>query len=274
MIKTRIRILSIFMTLAIFLSAFSIVCGAEENKQDNNALLGIWETDFVFPASDLGVDGKDIVFRCELTFKGNGTVTSQWTAVELSSIKIYFHQMFVNAYYACGFGAGYTSIEEIEQICVASTGKSVAGYVFEFLDSFDMETIFCPADDEGNYVHKNIDSELYIDITLMGLDSDPSVANRYVRNGNKLEITADSFGQPKQVIHCELKKVLEEPTLPDNHPSDPNPPVTDPTVTVEPSTTEPPITDTPSTGVPEESPSINNGEIDEGDGEANDTPIL
>ena len=222
------RLISLALAIVLSVNIFWITANAKENKN----ITGIWETDFIFSASDLGVNGKDIVFRCELTFKEDGSLASKWSAIELSSIKVYFHQMFVNAYYACGFGAGCTSIEEIESACVASTGKSVTEHVDAFLDGFDMNTIFCPADCEGTYEYGDKGSEVYLDIMLMGQNSNPTIPNSYVINENTLDISADSFGQPHYIMNCKLKKDLNEPV----------PPVTQPPVTVPP-TTEFPATE-------------------------------
>lgn len=157
-------------------------------------LVGTWTTDLVFSAADFGVEAEDIRFRCTLTFDADGTVTADWTAVELTAIKLYFHQIFVNAYYACAYGAGYTDIEAIEAFCQESTGMSVSDYMMSFLDSFDMNAIFTPASASGTYEYR--DGLLFWDLKLMELTSDPTVGNPCTLGGDTMTITTVSHGQP------------------------------------------------------------------------------
>lgn len=169
-------------------------------KTEYNRIIGAWETDFVFPAADFGVQAEDIVFRCALTFSKEGVVTANWTAVELTAIKLYFHQMFVNSYYACAYAAGYTEIEAIEAFCMESTGKSVSDYMMSFLDGYDMKAMFTPAPAGGTYEYSN--NQLFWDLKLMDLTSDPSVANPCTIDGDTMSITPVSHGQSDYTMVC------------------------------------------------------------------------
>lgn len=181
----------VFSFLLILVLTFGVVPTTASAATN---ITGTWETDFVFPAADLGVQANDAVFRCCLTFGSNGSVSASWTAVDLSAIRLYFHQMFVNAYYACAYCSGITDLEEVERTCVESTGMSVSAYMFSILDAFDMNTLFTPAPESGVYAIVN--GDLHLDMSLMGNPSDPDTPNPIVRSGSSLEITAASFGQP------------------------------------------------------------------------------
>lgn len=173
-------------------------CGAA--KVEYNRIIGTWETDFVFPAADFGVEAEDIVFRCALNFTKGGTVTANWTAVELTAIKLYFHQMFVNSYYACAYAAGYTELEAIEAFCLESTGMSVSDYMMSFLDGYDMKAMFTPAPAGGTYEYSS--NQLFWDLKLMDLASDPSVANPCTIDGDTMTITPVSHGQGDYTMTC------------------------------------------------------------------------
>ena len=173
-------------------------CGITKTEYDK--IIGNWEYDLVFSAADMGVQANDIVFRCALAFTRDGAVSANWTAVELEAIKLYFHQMFVNAYYACAYAAGYTDIESIEAFCMESTGKSVSDYMMSFLDSYDMKAIFTPAPSSGTYTYSN--NQLFWDLNLMELTSDPTVANSCIIDGNTMTINLASHGRADYNMVC------------------------------------------------------------------------
>ena len=165
-------------------------------------VVGVWETDIVFPAADLGVQAPDIVFRCKLTFGEDGIVTADWESVELTAIRMYFHTMFVNSYYACAYGAGITSFEEVERYCLESTGMGVAEYMDAFLNSFDMNALFRPESTEDSYRLNAEGDAMYTDLQIMAIASDPEVANRFAVSGDTLEWTADSYDMPEYTFVC------------------------------------------------------------------------
>lgn len=173
-------------------------CGA--TKTEYNQIIGTWETDIVFPAADLGVQAEDIRFRCALNFTKEGVVTANWTSVELNAIKLYFHQMFVNSYYACAYAAGYTELEAIEAFCMESTGKSVSDYMMSFLDGYDMKAMFTPAPAGGTYTYSA--GQLFWDLQLMELTSDPAVANPCTIDGSTMNIQLVSHGNPDYTMTC------------------------------------------------------------------------
>lgn len=181
--------------------ATTFTCAAcAATKTEYNQIIGTWETDIVFPAADLGVQAEDIRFRCTLNFTKEGVVTANWTSVELTAIKLYFHQMFVNSYYACAYAAGYTELEAIEAMCMESTGKSVSDYMMSFLDGFDMKAMFTPAPAGGTYTYSN--NQLFWDLKLMELTSDPAVANPCTIDGNTMNIKLVSHGNPDYTMVC------------------------------------------------------------------------
>lgn len=201
--KTSKSVISLLLAVLLIAGLLPVTAAAEETTTaTGTTMVGTWQTDFVFPAADLGVMAADSVLRCELAFAADGTVTADWTAVELASIRTYFHQMFVNAYYACAYGAGYTSLEAIEQFCMESTGKSVSEYMDAFLDSYDMYALFTPASTSGTYRVSDDATQLYLDITLMGNVSDPSIPNSCVTEGDTMNINAASFGKPDYTFVC------------------------------------------------------------------------
>ena len=106
-----------------------------EPPSDNNGalsgsseILGTYTTDLIMPAADLGVSAPDSVLRATLTFTEDGKATATWEAVDLTAFKVFFHDMFVSSYYAMAYGAGITDIQQIEQLCMDSTGLSVSAY--------------------------------------------------------------------------------------------------------------------------------------------------
>lgn len=203
--KITNRLLSLLLALVLSVGMVPMTASAATN------ITGTWETDFVFPAADLGVQANDITYRCRLTFHNDGTVTTEWTALDLSALRLYFHQMFVNAYYACAYGSGITDSAEVERFCMESTGMSVSDYMFSFLDSFDINALFTPASEFGFY--NVVGSDLYLEMTLMGNPSSSDVPNPMVRIGNSLQIGAASFGQPNYVMNCRGINVSSQETV-------------------------------------------------------------
>lgn len=199
--------LSLLLVLVLTVGVVPMTASAATN------ITGTWETDFVFSAADLGVQANDAVFRCQLTFGSNGSVSASWTPIDLSAIRLYFHQMFVNAYYACAYCSGITDLEEVERTCVESTGMSVSSYMFSILDAFDMNTLFTPAAESGIYTIVN--GDLHLDMTLMGNPSNPDTPNPLVRSGDSLEITPVSFGQPDYTLTLRPVDVPPETADPD-----------------------------------------------------------
>lgn len=182
-------------------TSFTFTCAdCGTTKTGYTHIVGTWETDFTIPAADFGVEAQDIVLRCTLTFTQDGSVTAHWTPVDLTAIRLYFHQMFVNAYYATAYGAGYTTLEAIEAYCLQNTGMGVVDYINTFLDGYDMEAIFTPAASAGNYKFEN--SRLLWDLPLMGLASGPMVANPCAIQDDTMTITPISHSRPKHPMSC------------------------------------------------------------------------
>lgn len=167
-------------------------------------LTGTWESDFVFPASDLGVQANDIVFRCKLTFASDNTVTAHWTSIDLSAIREYFHGLFVNAYYACAYGAGFTTFESVEEFCLSSTGMNVRDYMYSFLDSFNMSQLFTPAPASGICSYNSDHTAFFTTLPLMARHSDSTVPNPFTRSGDTLSFQASSYGLPETTVACRI----------------------------------------------------------------------
>lgn len=165
-------------------------------------LTGTWNADFVFPAADLGVQANDIVFRCTLTFTEDGAATADWTPIDLSALREYFHDMFVNAYYACAYGAGFTTFEAIEEFCQNSTGMNVSAYMYSFLDGFNMYTLFKPASASGIYSYTPDHTAFFTTLPLMSRPSDATVPNPFTQSDSRLTFQANSYGLPEQTITC------------------------------------------------------------------------
>lgn len=182
-------------------TSYTFTCAdCRTTKTGYTHIVGTWQTDFAIPAADFGVDAQDILLRCTLTFTADGSVTADWTPVDLTAIRLYFHQMFVNAYYATAYGAGYTTIEAIEAYCLQNTGMTVSDYISSFLSSYDMESIFTPASSAGTYKVRN--GQLLWDLPLMGLASGPMVANPCAIQDDTMTITPISHSRPKHPMSC------------------------------------------------------------------------
>lgn len=209
------------LMLAVMMGFTVLPCAADARTP---SLLGAWETDFVFPASDLGVSAPDVVFRCRLEFQPGGSVRASWIPVELSAIRLYFHQMFVSAYYACAYGAGFTSFEAVEQFCIESTGMGVLEYMFSFLDSYDMYTLFCPPSTSGFYRLNETGNQLYLDLILGDNVSNPNIGNSCSISDNAIVTNLASYGEPSHFLYLSRIGASPEPSVPDET----EPPETEP----------------------------------------------
>lgn len=223
------RLLCLLLAMVMGLTVLPCAASAAATP----ALSGVWEANVTFPASDLGVSAPDIHFRCTMEFQPNGRVSARWTAVELSAIRLYFHQMFVNAYYACAYGAGITSFEAVEQFCMASTGMSVSDYMFSFLDQYDMYALFCPEPSSGTYRLNETRDQLYFNLTLMGNVSNPEIPNNCIITEDSIFFSLSSFIQSIYILQLDRVSPPPAPTVP---------PETEPPVT-EPAETDPAVPD-------------------------------
>lgn len=166
------------------------------------AIQGTWQTDLVMSASDLGVSAPDAVLRCHLTFAEDGTLTSQWETRDLSALRLYFHQMFVNAYYALAYGMGITDFNEVEQFCMDSTGMSVSDYMDTIVTMDAITAAFTPADSTGAYMVSEDGRSVYLDICLLDLTSNPDVANPFAVSTTSMSLGITSFGKDGQSLYC------------------------------------------------------------------------
>lgn len=180
------------------------------------SVTGSWQTDLTMSAADLGVSAPDSVLRATLTFTNDGHVTADWEAVDLTAFRIFFHDMFVNAYYAMAYGAGITDFAQIEQFCIDSTGMGVSAYMDTLVTDEAMVAAFTPASTRGLYMVDG--SSVYLDMDLMGITSDPEIPNPITREGNTLYLNAASFGKSDYTFTCTR---LSGPA--DSHLTDGNP---------------------------------------------------
>ena len=157
----------------------------------------------VLPAADLGVNAPDAVLRCTLTFADDGSASATWQAMDLSALKMFFHDMFVTAYYACGFGAGFTTLEAIEEQCIASTGMNVSAYMDAFLAPYNFADIFTPPSATGTYRYNSDRTAIYTNLEFMGVPSDSAIANALtMQYSNAMSINAASYGKPETTLMC------------------------------------------------------------------------
>ena len=169
------------------------------------SITGSWTTDVVLPAADLGVNAPDAVLRCTLTFDENGNASASWEAKDLSALKMFFHDMFVTAYYACGIGAGFTTIEAIEEQCMASTGMNVSAYMDAFLAPYDFGAIFTPPSATVTYRYNSDRTAIYTDLEFMGVPSNPAIANALTMQfSSAMSINAASYDKPDTNLNCNL----------------------------------------------------------------------
>ena len=169
------------------------------------AIAGTYTTDIVFPAADLGISAPDSVIQATLTFGEDGKVTADWEALDLTALKIYFHDMFVNAYYAVAYGSGITNIDEIEAYCLESTGMAVSAYMDTIVTDEAMKAAFTPANTQGSYSYDPDQTVIYTDLALMGVQSDPFVPDTFIVENGTLYLNAASWGKPDYTFVCTAK---------------------------------------------------------------------
>ena len=169
---------------------------------DTIDITGTYTTDLVMPAADLGVSAPDSVLRATLTFGEDGTASCVWEAVDLTAFRIFFHDMFVNAYYAMAYGAGITDLAEIEQFCMESTGMSVSDYMDTLVTDQAMIESFTPASTSGTYSYNADHSAILTDLAIMDVASDPTIENSFVLGGGTLYLTAASWDKPDYTFVC------------------------------------------------------------------------
>ena len=165
-------------------------------------LTGTYTTDLIMPAADLGVSAPDSVLRATLIFGEDGSASCAWEAVDLTAFRIFFHDMFVNAYYAMAYGAGITDLAEIEQFCMESTGLSVSDYMDTLVTDQAMIESFTPASTSGTYSYNADHSAILTDLAIMDVASDPTVENSFVLGGGTLYLTAASWDKPDYTFVC------------------------------------------------------------------------
>lgn len=189
------KVLSLLLALVLTLTFLPLPAHAD----DNASIVGTWYADIVFPATDLEVQANDSILRCHLSFHSDSTVTAKWTAVDLTAIRLYFHQMFVCSYYAMAYGAGITDINAIETTCLESTGMTVSQYMDTIVTPAAIEAAFTPADEFG--IYRLVGSKLYLEMSLMGAYSDHQIANPITLDGNSLQIVPAAFGKADTVLN-------------------------------------------------------------------------
>lgn len=205
-----IRLITILLALALT----TAILPAPALAAESTSITGIWETDLVLPAADLGVQASDSILRCRLSFHPDGTVTASWTAVDLTALRLYFHQMFVSAYYAMAYGAGITDINAIEASCLETNGMTVSQYMDTIVTPAAMEAAFTPADEFG--IYRVVGSNLYLEMTLMGIYSDHQIANPITLNDNSLQITPSAFGKSDTVLYLQRNGASSGDALPED----------------------------------------------------------
>ena len=173
-----------------------------EEPEQLSEVTGSWTTDLVMSAADLGVSAPDSVLRATMTFREDGTCTTTWEAVDLTAFRIFFHDMFVNAYYAMAYGAGITDLAQIEQFCIDSTGMGVSAYMDTLVTDEAMVQSFTPASTSGQYMYNADHSAIYTTMSIMDVRSNPETANSFVIGGNTMYLNAASYGKPDYTFVC------------------------------------------------------------------------
>ncbi len=171
----------------------------------SQSIQGTWTTDLVLSASDLGVSAPDSVIRATLTFAEDGTANVQWQPMDLTALRLYFRDMFVNAYYAMAYGTGITDLNEIEAFCQQSTGMSVSAYMDTIVTPEAMIASFTPPSTAGTYRLSEDGTAIYTDLPIMEVPSDPGVANSFVIGNDTLYLTATSWDKPDYTFVCSRK---------------------------------------------------------------------
>ena len=168
-------------------------------------ITGAYTTDILFPAADLGVNAPDSILRATITFTDDGQATTTWEALDLTALRLYFRNMFVNAYYACAYGAGITDLVLIEQVCKDSTGLSVSAYMDTIVTPAAIEAAFTPADSAGTYRYNDTHTAIFTDMAIMGVPSDPAIPNAFTLDEDTLFLNAASYGKPDYTFLCKIQ---------------------------------------------------------------------
>lgn len=174
-------------------------------KEASQNIQGSWTTDLVLSAADLGVNAPDAVIRATLTFTGDGKATADWEAMDLAALRLYFRDMFVNAYYAMAYGTGITELDAIEQFCMDSTGMSVSAYMDTIVTEEAITAAFTPASTTGSYSLSSDGAALFTDLPIMDVSSDPAIANSFVIGNGTLYLSAASWGKGDYTFVCTQK---------------------------------------------------------------------
>ena len=169
------------------------------------SIQGSWTTDLTMSAADLGVSATDSVLRATLTFAEDGTASTSWEAIDLTALRVFFHDMFVNAYYAMAYGAGITDFQQIEQFCMDTTGLSVSAYMDTIVTDEAMKAAFTPAASSGTYSYNADRTAIFTDMDFMGVTSDPAIENSFVAADSTLYLNAASWGKPEFTFVCTVK---------------------------------------------------------------------
>lgn len=159
-------------------------------------LTGSWVTRISLSAADLGVDAPDATLQATTYFENDGTCQIKWDPVDLTALQMFFHNMFVNSYYAMAYGAGITDLAEMERICMEQNGMSVSDYMSTIVTRQAIWSAFVPEDASGTYSLNADQTAIYTDMPFMGVPSDPSIANSFVIGDNTLYLNAASYGKP------------------------------------------------------------------------------
>lgn len=169
-----------------------------EAAPDLSPLTGGWITRIVFSAADLGVDAPDAAIQAIVYFENDGTCEIRWDLVNLTALQIYFHDLFVNAYYALAYSMGITDFNEVEQFCMDSTGMNVSDYMDTIVTYTAICDAFIPDNASGTYTLNEDQTAVYINMPFMGVSSDPSIANTFTFDeyGYTLYLNAASYGKP------------------------------------------------------------------------------
>ena len=166
---------------------------------------GSWTTDLVLSAADLGVSAPDAVIRATLTFSNDGSASAEWQAMDLTALRLYFRDMFVNAYYAMAYGTGITDLNQIEALCMESTGMSVSDYMDTIVTQEAITAAFTPAATFGSYTLSEDGTAIYTDLAIMDVPSDSSTPNSFVIGNDTLYLPATSWGKPEHTFVCTRK---------------------------------------------------------------------
>ena len=167
-----------------------------EATPDLSPLTGGWITRISLSAADLGVDAPDATLQAITYFENDGTCQIKWDPVNLTALQLFFHNMFVNSYYAMAYASGITDLDEMERMCMEQNGMSVSDYMSTIVTMQAIWDAFVPADATGTYTVDG--STVYTNLPFMGVPSDPSIPNSFSFDeyGLTLYLNAASYGKP------------------------------------------------------------------------------